>query len=127
MSFDIYGNNLKRGHCEVHPQVAEEYPCSLCQHQHSQHQRNDTSHKNLIQELRQTRERIAKLEQENENYKHSLAGTALNKIKADAIRDYGYKAIFPSMGDGFSGNYVCGYEQALVDMVSHANKLEQGE
>ena len=49
------------------------------------------------------------------------------KIKADAIRDYGYKAIFPSMGDGFSGDYVCGYEQALADMVSHANKLEQDE
>jgi cell division protein FtsB len=30
MSFDIYGNNLKRGHCEIHPHVAEEYPCSQC-------------------------------------------------------------------------------------------------
>ena len=30
MSYDIYGNNLKRGHCEVHPQVGEDYPCSLC-------------------------------------------------------------------------------------------------
>ena len=30
MSFDIYGNPLARGHCEVHPYVAEEYPCSVC-------------------------------------------------------------------------------------------------
>jgi hypothetical protein len=30
MSWDIYGNALRRGHCEVHPQVHEEYPCSLC-------------------------------------------------------------------------------------------------
>lgn len=30
MSFDIYGNPLRRGYCEVHPQVHEEYPCSLC-------------------------------------------------------------------------------------------------
>ena len=30
MSFDIYGNNLRRGHCEVHPHVHEEYPCSVC-------------------------------------------------------------------------------------------------
>ena len=30
MSFDIYGNPLRRGYCEVHPQVAEEYPCQLC-------------------------------------------------------------------------------------------------
>lgn len=30
MSYDIYGNNLRRGHCEVHPHVHEEYPCSIC-------------------------------------------------------------------------------------------------
>ena len=30
MSWDIYGNPLKRGHCEVHSWINEEYPCSLC-------------------------------------------------------------------------------------------------
>lgn len=30
MAYDIYGNDLKRGHCEVHPEVAEEYPCFVC-------------------------------------------------------------------------------------------------
>lgn len=30
MSFDIYGNPLKKGHCEVHPYVAQEYPCDMC-------------------------------------------------------------------------------------------------
>lgn len=30
MAYDIYGNNLRPGHCEVHPHVHEEYPCSLC-------------------------------------------------------------------------------------------------
>lgn len=30
MFFDIYGNYLKLGHCEVHPMVAEEYPCFVC-------------------------------------------------------------------------------------------------
>jgi len=30
MAFDIYGEHLERGHCEVHPYVHEEYPCSLC-------------------------------------------------------------------------------------------------
>lgn len=30
MAFDIYGNNLRPGHCEVHPDVHEEYPCSMC-------------------------------------------------------------------------------------------------
>lgn len=30
MSFDIYGNTLRSGHCEVHPHVHEEFPCSVC-------------------------------------------------------------------------------------------------
>ena len=30
MSWDIYGEPLRRGHCEVHPYVHEEYPCSAC-------------------------------------------------------------------------------------------------
>lgn len=30
MSFDIYGQRLRPGHCEVHPHVHEEYPCSVC-------------------------------------------------------------------------------------------------
>lgn len=30
MSFDIYGGRLRGGHCEVHPDVAETYPCSVC-------------------------------------------------------------------------------------------------
>lgn len=30
MSWDIYGEPLRRGHCEVHPHVHEEYPCSVC-------------------------------------------------------------------------------------------------
>ena len=31
MSWDIYGHNLRRGYCEVHPSVHEGYPCSVCQ------------------------------------------------------------------------------------------------
>lgn len=30
MAYDIYGESLRKGHCEVHPHVHEEYPCSLC-------------------------------------------------------------------------------------------------
>ena len=30
MSYDIWGNPLRRGYCEAHPHVQEEYPCSLC-------------------------------------------------------------------------------------------------
>lgn len=31
MSWDIYGRELRRGYCEVHPNVREGYPCSVCQ------------------------------------------------------------------------------------------------
>lgn len=30
MSYDIYGRPLRRGYCEVHPHIGEEYPCELC-------------------------------------------------------------------------------------------------
>lgn len=38
MSWDIYGNPLQRGHCEVHPYVHEEYPCSLCMNESYQYE-----------------------------------------------------------------------------------------
>jgi len=30
MAYDIYGNDLRRGYCEVHPHVHQEYPCDIC-------------------------------------------------------------------------------------------------
>ena len=30
MAFDIYGCHLRPGHCEVHPEVHEDYPCFVC-------------------------------------------------------------------------------------------------
>ncbi len=30
MAFDIYGNTLRPGYCEVHPDMPESYPCSQC-------------------------------------------------------------------------------------------------
>jgi len=41
MSYDIYGNNLARGHCEVHPWVGEEYPCSLCYEENDKHNKQN--------------------------------------------------------------------------------------
>ena len=34
MAYDIYGNHLRRGYCEVHPDIHEEYPCSECSYQY---------------------------------------------------------------------------------------------
>lgn len=28
--WDIHGNPLTKGHCEVHPHIKEEYPCHVC-------------------------------------------------------------------------------------------------
>jgi len=41
MAFDIYGEHLERGHCEVHPHVHEEYPCSICLNESSKRQEQD--------------------------------------------------------------------------------------
>lgn len=30
MSYDIWGNPLKSGYCEVHPDVHSPYPCECC-------------------------------------------------------------------------------------------------
>lgn len=30
MAYDIYGNDLRPGYCEVHPHVGQEYPCFVC-------------------------------------------------------------------------------------------------
>lgn len=41
MAFDIYGQPLHRGYCEVHPNIHEEYPCSMCIAESDvKHQRN---------------------------------------------------------------------------------------
>lgn len=34
MPFDIYGESLRRGYCEVHPHVNQSYPCDLCYAEH---------------------------------------------------------------------------------------------
>lgn len=38
--WDIYGNPLRRGHCEVHPHVREEYPCIICRMQSMKREEN---------------------------------------------------------------------------------------
>ena len=50
MGYDIYGQKLASGHCEVHPHIAEQYPCSLCyaeseQERHYQYQQKKTDNR----------------------------------------------------------------------------------
>jgi|SRR5690554_1067870 len=61
MSYDIYGNPLRRGHCEVHPHVHEEYPCSIC----IQENNNINAIMELEYVLELSQQRIAELERCN--------------------------------------------------------------
>jgi hypothetical protein len=36
VSYDIYGQRLRLGHCEVHPDVAQPFPCDCCYSERSQ-------------------------------------------------------------------------------------------
>jgi hypothetical protein len=43
MAYDIHGNDLQPGHCEVHPWVHQSYPCSICySDQNKERRRRDT-------------------------------------------------------------------------------------
>lgn len=68
MSWDIYGNKLEPGHCEVHPWVPIEYPCPTCVDE--RRSREGVSPEQLNRKLREIsivlaelRGRIEKLEQ----------------------------------------------------------------
>ena len=47
MSWDIYGNPLRKGHCEVHPWVHEEYPCPVCYSESAERERKKEQQRQL--------------------------------------------------------------------------------
>ncbi len=57
MAFDIYGGNLRGGHCEVHPQVHESYPCSVCYSESNQRQVQSKSDDEKYQEYCEAQEK----------------------------------------------------------------------
>lgn len=75
MSWDIYGNPLRRGHCEVHPHVHEEYPCSVCMAERSirNHQQQPSYEiERLNYELDQQNDYIKELTLSNQNLNMAL-------------------------------------------------------
>ena len=53
MPYDIHGNNLRNGFCEVHPYVEQEYPCQICYQEierEEQRQRENREHSQLQNE-----------------------------------------------------------------------------
>lgn len=60
MAWDIYGNNLRSGYCEVHPHIQQEYPCDMCcrdikenDNRNREHQKSKAEYYNSL-ELSQT-------------------------------------------------------------------------
>lgn len=58
MAFDIFGNRLRPGYCEVHPDIAEEYPCSLCTENRQQDERQSRQDR-YDEEIREWEESMA--------------------------------------------------------------------
>lgn len=43
MAYDIYGNDLRLGYCEVHPHVNQQYPCDICYREIEQNNRQNSN------------------------------------------------------------------------------------
>lgn len=56
MGWDIYGQYLAPGHCEVHPHIAESYPCSRCEEEYYQNQRDQDEVEKVEEYYRQLAE-----------------------------------------------------------------------
>jgi hypothetical protein len=61
MAWDIYGNDLRRGYCEIHPWVQEEYPCSLCDVERRESERREKERCSLREQSLYTEEEVKKL------------------------------------------------------------------
>jgi len=51
MAFDIYGQHLQRGHCEVHPWVHSEYPCPVCLSESDKRRREKEDEKKMWKDM----------------------------------------------------------------------------
>jgi len=51
MSWDIYGDPLERGFCEVHPWVKQEYPCCLCAAENAVLRQQEKEHKEAMRDM----------------------------------------------------------------------------
>jgi len=51
MPYDIYGQPLRRGYCEVHPDMHQEYPCYICLYNAREYQENSEERDHYEQEM----------------------------------------------------------------------------
>lgn len=114
MSWDIYGNPLRRGYCEVHPDVHQEYPCSICMAQKQQQSQPHNELEQLQYEFAQQGDYIRHLESER----------AALAAKVEALRDAAEDA---AESLGFLSHHLRGRmgEAALMDMAEKADALNE--
>lgn len=74
MSYDIYGNPLRRGFCEVHPSINEEWPCCLCVLERNQ--RNPPEPK---------QEEVVHCEPHNRSKEHPMLEMNIVQLHKDAV------------------------------------------
>lgn len=78
MAWDIYGNNLRRGYCEVHPDVPQEYPCMYCMRDIDEENRYQDEQR-LIEEA--YREQVELIEREyREDAELEIVSESVNMI-----------------------------------------------
>lgn len=81
MSWDIYGNPLRRGYCEVHPDVHEEYPCRYCMAEKQQHSQPHDELEQLKHDFAQQGDYIRKLEADIHGFGQKLR-SAQHEVEA---------------------------------------------
>ena len=94
MSWDIYGNPLRRGYCEVHPDVHQEYPCSICMAGNQQHSQPYDELEQLKYDFAQQGDYIRKLEadingfgQKLRSAQHEVESLQLKAADRDKLQD----------------------------------------
>ena len=78
MPYDIYGDNLRNGFCEVHPYVEQEYPCQICWQEIEREKQRQREHRENLQlqneqyHLHSALQQIEKLEEEKKELLEAL-------------------------------------------------------
>ena len=82
MAFDIYGQHLRSGYCEVHPDVPEEYPCGRCMMEAERRQHEEEQRQAYEEEMRRAyiREQRQAYEEERENSPYARLERARKRI-----------------------------------------------
>ena len=58
IEYDIYGDRLKPGHCEVHPHMPFEYPCPECRNEQDDRDAHYQAYKEHCREMEPTDEEV---------------------------------------------------------------------